>query len=196
MASIVGVNLKEEGSLVRSGEKSKQTHVTFVYILYLGLITCEKLVGDGTGWLLAESLAPGFEVRLPTGDGEWGADEVLSVKLIAPPEVAAAARVTPGGLADLREAAMLEVDETEDVIKASGSLEPEAIVTDGMAPGGGGGATPAAVEALITAAAALGAVKLVRGTRGVWNTPRKRGKLALSEMKSSSLGRLNYGFVW
>ena len=150
-------------------------------------------MGDGTDWLFVSLVAPaappapGFEAKLPTGDGECGAEDVFSM-----PEVAAEAGI-PWGLADLRADAMtLDVDETEDVMSESGSVD--APLAAGIAPGGGGGATPAAeavdeaeipdpeapVGARITAAAALGAEKLVKGTSGVWNTPAKKRETKLN----------------
>jgi len=113
-------------------------------------------VGEGTppGWLLEFSLAR----WPPTGEGEWGAEEWL--------DFSRAPMGPEGGDTDPRdpeaaEADMRGVPVNEPLLMSDkGSLA-------GRDPMGGGGAVTFDVEALITAAAALGAEKLLSGTRGV-----------------------------
>ena len=136
------------------------------------LITCEY-VGDGIPpcWLLLFS----FEIRLPTGDGECGAEEA---DFSTPSPMA-----EDGGDTDLRTA-------TEADIKGLDVTTPLMVSLFGREPRGGGAAPtfvggavmppgpPTEDEALITAAAALGAERLLSGTKGVW-------KIAMEKKQSS-----------
>ena len=125
-------------------------------------LTCEY-VGEGIPpcWLLLFS----FEIKLPTGDGECGAEEAdFSIPIIA----------EDGGDTDRFRPPETEADIKGLDVTANGSL------LLGRGHRGGGAFAPAFVggavmppgpptvdEALITAAAALGAERLLSGTRGV-----------------------------
>lgn len=112
-----------------------------------------------------------MEIKL--GDGEWGADDVdFSLKTNGCIE-----ELDVGGETDLREAAMAdEVAEAETIGPVLAVLSMWSLLTGRDPTGGKLGGTlvegtlipgPPEDEALITAAAALGVVRVDSGTKGV-----------------------------
>jgi hypothetical protein len=140
-------------------------------------------------WLVLSLQAPD-EIRLPTGEGEWGAEDVALSRTIE----------VEGGETDLR--VVNNVDDSKGAAEDEGAKDEVAtngavdLMRDkgsavGRDPAGGpmllgeaaedtgaagGGLMVVEDEVRITAAAALGAEKLLRGTNGAWNTPKMTKK--------------------